>query len=187
MTGKQLPRTPPPASSTVSQSSAASSYPDTASSLSEASPSPAVRSRRTRDARGNNVHVSASEFDTPVTAEESQGRVAVRNSSLEVNTSNTPASDKVLEAPGRFASRDMLARTPLCPPQRLHEDESCQDDSFPPPPPSDELRQSGVGNSADTRPDLDLPPPPENNVTYHLININWISVMVWHFSIPKRS
>ena len=166
MTGKQLPRTPPSASSSiVSQSSAASSCPDTASSLGEVSPSPAVRSRRTRDARANNVHVSASEFDTPVTAEESQGRVAVRNSSLAVNTSNTPASDKVLEAPGRFASRDMLARTPLCPPQRLQDNDVGQDDSFPPPPPSEELRQSGVGNSADISPEIDLPPPPESLVT----------------------
>ena len=87
---------------------------------------------------------------------------------LEADSAKKPTSDKVLEAPGRFVSRDMLARTPLCHPSRLEDDhDASEDESFPPPPPSEELKQPQENSSnpeAVRDPDMDHPPPPESPV-----------------------
>ena len=127
---------------------------------SEPSPSPVPRSRRTRGP-GRSVHVTVSEFDTPVTANDNPGRTD-KDDSLEENISKSSATPTMLEAPGKFVSRDMLSRTPLCPPP------APGDDSFPPPPPSEEMeaaKSNPEGMSRQISQEYDLPPPPDVFVT----------------------
>ena len=68
-------------------------------------------------------------------------------------------TEKDLEAPGKFVSRDMLTRTPLCPPPLSSTSAltPTQDISFPPPPTSEELV---VHKNDSNRMTPDLPPPP---------------------------
>ena len=128
------------------------------------SPSPAVRSRALRG-RPTTVHVSASEFDTPVSSECSHPPVR-RNGKEDGDQSQGvgEGSSEVLEAPGRFVSRDMLARTPLCAPVPAPVSPAAsqsQDDSLPPPPPSHELMSGNHDpEPRGVSPDMDPPPPP---------------------------
>ena len=117
--------------------------------------------------RPTTVHVSASEFDTPVSSEclhPPARRNGKEDGEREHSQGVGEGSCEVLEAPGRFVSRDMLARTPLCAPVPAPASPAAsqsQDDSLPPPPPSHELMP---GNHAPeprgVSPDMDPPPPP---------------------------
>ena len=105
--------------------------------------------------------MTLSEFDTPVTANDNPGRTD-KDASLEENISKSSATPTMLEAPGKFVSRDMLSRTPLCPPP------APGDDSFPPPPPSEEMeaaKSNPEGMSRQISQEYDLPPPPDVFVT----------------------
>ena len=66
------------------------------------------------------------------------------------------SSDKVLEAPGRFKSRDMLARTPVA---HAGTNQSL-DSSLPPPPPSDMIPVTDHNDNDDCVITPDFPPPP---------------------------
>ena len=152
--GKQIPRTPP--SGCSSQNTTANSATgDTSTNPSEDgrissfySPSPAIRSRGV--SRVRNVHIAPEDFDTPPLPVQP----TVTSSTFE----SPVAGDKVLEAPGRFVSRDMLARTPVGH-TVTHEN---LDSSLPPPPPVG-ATEPDTNNDDDRVITPDFHPPPADD------------------------
>ena len=91
------------------------------------------------------------------------------------------SNDQDLEAPGRFVSKDILARTPVCPPQlqqdqiiAMNHDASLTQDPvvetrFPPPPTSSELLDVEDFHPREASPDPHPPPAVQNIIDFEQV------------------